>query len=277
MPDAGFRPRAALPGPPADWSAAFAALPLESPDPGRTPRVPALPAARHARWPAWGALAAMLALAAFVSWRSLPVAHAPSPAVATGERDAPAPTGTTRPSPSTADAHAVVRADAGDAHPAQAASPATPSPDSAVATRDDAATPAQRAAPRPDTGPPARTRLASVPPGTRSPAPRTPAPAEDRAELERLYAESARLEALVALARDDRVASGTDAVLSSVYDTRVADIDAALVQPDVTPARRTALWRERVAAMRELAGFESTRRLLAAQGERYDARLVSVD
>lgn len=102
-------------------------------------------------------------------------------------------------------------------------------------------------------------------------------PPPDPRELERLYAESARLEALVELARDDRVASAAAAALASRYDAQVATIDAALVQPETSPAERAALWRDRVAALRQLAGFESTQRLLAAQGERYDARLVSID
>ena len=51
----------------------------------------------------------------------------------------------------------------------------------------------------------------------------------------------------------------------------------ALAQPALTPQRRLELWRERVSALRAYAGFESTRRALAASGERYDAMLVSID
>jgi hypothetical protein len=97
------------------------------------------------------------------------------------------------------------------------------------------------------------------------------------AELERLYAESAQLEGLLALARGDGVANGAAAALAGELDARVARIDAALVQPALSPERRVALWRERVDALRQAAAFESTQRLLAARGERYDALLVSID
>jgi hypothetical protein len=103
----------------------------------------------------------------------------------------------------------------------------------------------------------------------------TQTPATD--ELERLYAESAQLEALLTLARDERVSSGTAAALSSDFDAQVAGIDEELVQPGISRDRRVQLWRERVDALRQVTAFESTQRLLAAQGERYDARLVSID
>ncbi|HEY0503600.1 MAG TPA: hypothetical protein VGD42_08900 [Lysobacter sp.] len=95
--------------------------------------------------------------------------------------------------------------------------------------------------------------------------------------LPRLYAESAQLEALVALARDDRVASASGAVLTGELDARIGLIDAALSQSDLSPAQRSALWRQRIDALRELAGVESTERWLAAQGERLDGALVRVD
>lgn len=97
------------------------------------------------------------------------------------------------------------------------------------------------------------------------------------AELDRLYAESAQLEALVALARDDRMSTGTVAALGGELQAQVARIDAALVDPSLTPGQRLVMWRDRVQALRELAGFETTQRLLAARGEQYDGMLVSVD
>lgn len=99
----------------------------------------------------------------------------------------------------------------------------------------------------------------------------------DTVSLARLQAESARLEALLDYARDPRVASGTAAVIATELDARVAMIDAALMQPGLPTQRQAALWRERVQALRTFAGFESTRRWLAANGERYDAALVRVD
>lgn len=93
----------------------------------------------------------------------------------------------------------------------------------------------------------------------------------------RLQAESARLEALLGYAGDPRVASGTAAVIAAELDAQVAVIDAALMQPGLPPQRQSELWRERVQALRAFAGFESNRRWLAANGERYDGALARVD
>ena len=101
-----------------------------------------------------------------------------------------------------------------------------------------------------------------------------PAPGTNR--LQDLYAESARLEALLSVARDDRVASAGAAMLSSELDARVAALDAALARADLSDAERLQLWQARVETLRQAAGFESTQRLLASQG-RSDAMLVSVD
>ena len=95
--------------------------------------------------------------------------------------------------------------------------------------------------------------------------------------LEQLQAESARLEALLRYARDGRMASGTAAVMAARFDAQLAAVDAALVQPGLDPARQAELWRDRVEVLRASAGFESTRRWLAANGENYDGALVRVD
>ena len=95
--------------------------------------------------------------------------------------------------------------------------------------------------------------------------------------LARLQAESARLEALLRYARDGRVASGTAAVMAARFDAQLAAVDAALAQPGLDPARQAELWRDRVGILRASAGFESTRRWLAANGEHYDGALVRVD
>jgi len=97
------------------------------------------------------------------------------------------------------------------------------------------------------------------------------------ASLEQLYAESAQLEALLAMARDERVSSGSAAAVADDLDRQLASIDAALMQPDLPQARQLALWRERVEALRSVVGFEGTRRWLAVQGERYDGTLALVD
>jgi hypothetical protein len=94
--------------------------------------------------------------------------------------------------------------------------------------------------------------------------------------LYNLYAESAQLEALLALARDDRVSSAGAALLADELDAQVAAIDASLSQPGLEDGERLRLWQARVDALRQAAGFESTQRLLASQG-RSDVMLVSVD
>lgn len=108
-----------------------------------------------------------------------------------------------------------------------------------------------------------------------SAAPTKPAPVEP-SPLYDLYAESAQLEALLNLARDDRVSSAGAALLADELDAQVAAIDASLAQPGLDDGERLRLWQARVDALRQAAGFESTQRLLASQG-RSDVMLVSVD
>jgi hypothetical protein len=98
-----------------------------------------------------------------------------------------------------------------------------------------------------------------------------------RAEFERLYAESAQLEAVLAMARDDRVASGPAAALSGELDAYLTSIDATLAQPALPRAQRLELWGRRVDALRQVAGFATTQRWLAASGDRYDGALVSIN
>ncbi|HMT39081.1 MAG TPA: hypothetical protein PKD02_10375, partial [Thermomonas sp.] len=95
--------------------------------------------------------------------------------------------------------------------------------------------------------------------------------------LDGLYARSAQLESLLALARDERVASGAAAALTETLEARVATVDAALSQPDLTTAQRTSLWDTRIDALQQLVGIEATQRLYAARGQSYDAALVTVD
>lgn len=97
------------------------------------------------------------------------------------------------------------------------------------------------------------------------------------ATIAALQAESARLEALVALARDERVASASGAALGVELDERIGRIDASLSQSGLGESERADLWQQRVETMRELAGIESTQRWLVTRGERYDGALVSVD
>ena len=102
-----------------------------------------------------------------------------------------------------------------------------------------------------------------------------PTPAGD--SLETLYAQSAQLEGLLSLARDENVATGAAIEVGADLDYELARIDAQLRQPGLDPTRQLALWRARVDTLRSAVSFESTRRWLAANGERYDGALVQVD
>lgn len=95
--------------------------------------------------------------------------------------------------------------------------------------------------------------------------------------LETLYAQSAQLEGLLALARDDKVATGAALEVGADLDGELARIDAELRDPALTPDRELALWRARVDTLRSAVSFESTRRWLAVHGERYDGALAQVD
>ena len=112
--------------------------------------------------------------------------------------------------------------------------------------------------------------------GDAQPQPPTAAVPAD-ATLASLHAESARLEYVLQLARDERVSTGAAAAMAGELDARLASIDAELRAPGVAGERQLALWRERVDTLQTIVSFESTRRWLASQGERYDGALVQVD
>lgn len=174
---------------------------------------------------------------------------------------------------------------------------AVPAPHS-TADRTAAVTAPRRVQQRPnhfaarDTGtataPSASARAATLPTAAASTSLETPSSAataiasvDDEArvlrELGELQAESAQLEALVALTRDEQVGSATATVMSSELDERVRLIDATLIAGSLPAAQRLSLWQQRVGALRTLAGVESTQRWFAARGERYDDALVRVD
>jgi hypothetical protein len=264
MPDTGDFERLDAPrGASLGWGDAFAALPQDAPDAGGWQRVQArLPAqapASPTRWPLWLAAAASLLLAIAIPWRMRPQAPpgasvAPPMAAATGASapDAPVAPAVAIPQPATrpgslVDAGATAPAIALEGKPRRAL-PVAPS-------QRPIRTVAQPADER---------RLATAP---------DPSPAG----LEPLYARSAQLESLLAMARDDRVSSGTSAALSDGLDAHLASIDAALIQPGLDDDQRTDLWQQRVDALQQLVGIETTNRLYAARGQRYDAALVSID
>lgn len=230
------------------WGEAFAALPQEIPDAGAWQRVQArLPATTRtrSRWPLWLAIAASLVLAL-----AIPLRMQPAP-----------------PDASDAPASVTIAAGTPAAAPTMPASARTPS----LAHAASGPTPVARRDPPPRVAPPqGAVRVARPAEAARTAA----VPPED---LESLYVQSAQLEGLLALARDERVASGTSAALSDELDARVAGIDTALIQPGLSDAQRADLWNQRVDALQQLVGIEATARLYAARGQSYDAALVSID
>ena len=282
MPDAStHRPRHS------SWSEAIAALPQEPPPAGGWERVARGLPVRRRRWPALVALAAALALVAIVPLRratqdaapSAPLVHAPATTAEPTRAPAvqPAPVQPTKPAQIAEGARSrsnpadVAIRDTEVIADVDAASTTTPASETANAP----AAAANEASTRPSTGTTDAAHLAASPAPTSRDESAEPAATP---ELERLYAESAQLEGLLALARDGGgVANGAVAMLSDDLATRVAQIDAALMEPSLGSDRRIALWRERVDALRQAAAFESTQRLLAARGQQYDAMLVSID
>src|SRR5690606_28382512 len=85
----------------------------------------------------------------------------------------------------------------------------------------------------------------------------TPTPEDPLAPLQQ---ESAHLEALLALARDDSVGSAGAALLADAFAARPAGVDALLANPGLAGAERAARWRTRVDTLRQAAGFVSTQR-----------------
>lgn len=252
MPDAGDfdrqnEPQAAT----FAWGDAFAALPQEAPEAGGWQRVqarlpaPATPA--RGRWPLWAAVAASLVLAVALPVRMLPQGE---PVVAASIADvSAAPTARHSVAPPSVEietppvSRPVARSDS---------------------RRQDARVVPSRRPIRTVALPSEATRVASA---------EIPA----AVDLEPLYAQSAQLESLLALAREERMASGISAALAGGLGERVASIDAALAEPGLDARRRAELWRQRVDALQQLVGIETTQRLYAARGQSYQAALVSID
>jgi len=238
---------------PADWSGAFAALPMETPPAGGWQRMQraldATPARRSRRqWPMWLAAAAIGAVAL------VPVLHR------TGSDTAPTPAS------NEVAAHKRVPVDT--SRPPLSVSKR---PETRVATTTE---PAKQTEPASSVANPEATPRVAAVPGDTTPDPRA---GELHEEVAALQAQSAQLEALLAIARDDRVASASGAALAVEFDRRIGRIDASLSQPGLAEVDRVALWQARVSTMRELAGIETTQRWLQSSGERYDGALVSVD
>jgi hypothetical protein len=298
MPDAD-RPRAPIPGDPmpgepmpGNWAEAFAALPIESPGNDGWQRLTrALDGAaadatarphpsmrRRQRWPMWLAAAAAVSAVALVPLlrrENAPVSTGPAQiAVATSPAaSSPAPAAT----PATTD---IATPSSGSTTSPQVAVATTQPAERNVAKRKPTATPTRK--PAPVASPlPGRNdnaiRIASTDASTTTPDPTAATLANRAAEIQSLQAESAQLEALVALARDARVSSASGAALGVELDERIGRIDASLSQPGLADSERAVLWQQRVTTMRALAEVETTQRWLVSRGERYDGALVSVD
>lgn len=259
---------------PRGWDDAFAALPLEAPSADtwtsiarRLPRRP--PDSRRAHRPYWLAMAAAVTLAAVV-----PVFRW------TGNETPPvtksaATASTIASSTSIATALPI----SPDAAPAVSRAAADRSPPIApLLTPENSASSISTAAAA-STAPPAAKRTRSrkdMPTQPEGSAIRATAIAEQHGRLESLYAESARLEAVLARLQEPRVASATAAALSAELQDRIVDIDGALSQADVPSTSQLALWQQRVDALRQLTGVETTQRWMAAQGATTEQSLAQV-
>lgn len=264
MADASRPPFSGLPAAPQSWAEAFAALPSDMPDASRWPvlaQAAARRAARTRRRRIGLALAAglcALALLPFALRRADEHAVAPAPAASVAAAPSPA---SRRDTPQ-ATPIVIAPVDASG----EATRIATPAPRLARVDR-----PKPRATPRHSPATPHATApvLADATPESTD--------ADTRTALDTLYATSAQLESLLALARDTRVESGPAAALAGDYDAELAAIDAHLAQPALPASEQLRLWQARVDTLQQAAGLESQLRALAASGRRLDGALVSID
>jgi hypothetical protein len=293
--DANIPPRSQ----PDDWNTAFAALPLERapadawarladllPQPSAPPAASgARPANRRRRLHVGFAAAASVAFALPMAWWLGTSTEAPTraPSALAADTGAPVPTPSAQHDPAPA-AAAAAHATPTPAVTRRAEHLVKPIPSPRAARERSAAstrTPADSgdAGSRTATG--LDTRVAAVSsqtamsePGSGAGPVSPPATAPtstDASRLSELRRESARLEALVAYARDDRMASAPVAVMSASIDDRIRLIDSALMQPDLDDGQRSSLWSDRVGALQELASLEGTQRWMAAHGASMDA------
>ena len=233
---------------PRDWTDAFLALPQEAPPAdvlrSFTKRLDARD--RRRRVPAWLGLAAAAAFVAIALWPRAQVEPTHGPLQSTRIAQLP-PAGATEAANATHD----------KAAPVATPSVTTVAASGAPTMSDVAASGASEGNGRSSTA-----GAPEVP--TAEPA------------IGRLYTESAQLEAVLAVARDERAGSASAMLLADAFDAQVASIDSSLSDPALDDARRERLWEARVDTLRQAAGFIGTQRLLAAQGQG-DALLVSVD
>lgn len=94
------------------------------------------------------------------------------------------------------------------------------------------------------------------------------------AAVQALMHESAQLEALLAAAGDDQVATGAALLLRERMHQRVQMVDALLAGAALEPSARVPLWQERIVLLRGLAGLAGAEQQLAAHGSAADSALV---
>lgn len=274
-------------GAPRDWGDAFAALPLEIP-PGdgwsrvvhtldaRKPHGHRARREQRTTWLIGLASAAVLVVAAWSplsQWLQDTPADATSPAVAAtaapGSHGLAAPV----PTPSNPEMTRVVASDPEEKATVVASADRRSTASIASQARSARAHRTTRSAARLAVQPVQVQSQDSAPVTTDSVA--AAIPATDA--VPSLQAQSARLEALVAIARDERVGNASSELLSAELDAGIAAVDASLSHDDLDDTRRQQLWQQRVELLQQLAGVESTARWLAAQGMSNETALVSVD
>jgi hypothetical protein len=278
---------ATIDGGPNGWGEAFAALPMETPSSdgwthlarkldARISRGGVARRERRTTWLIGVASAAVLVLAAWSPlsrWLQADVAEPPSAVTQAvpGMRGLAAPIRTEPDEPRPAVARV---ADASDAVSPALRETRSAHRKPARSTRVVTTRKHVEAEAMPVSNPPAQAEPTLTQPGTNNAIAVAAAEADS---LQKLQAQSAQLEALVALARDDRVGNASSELLSSELDAGIAVIDAALSQADLAGAEKQELWQQRVDLLQQLAGVEATSRWLAAQGASSTTNLVAVD
>ena len=268
----------------ADWAGAFAALPQETPSADAWHRLQdrlpaaAVPMRERRRWPLWLAAAASLALVIGIplQMRSTTTTATINPPVVTTPSPEPATTQQVTDVSTELASIAIIPHAFEDTSTAASTPPPATTARVRKPRRDTLMDPSQQPI-RTVAQPADTTRIVSTE-KIDAPASGIDHDALDSLDsLDALYAQSAQLEGLLSLARDDSVSTGTAAALTDALIGQMADIDAVLAQPDTSPQARDDLWRNRVDTLRQLVGIETTQRLYSARGQPYEAALVSID
>jgi hypothetical protein len=100
--------------------------------------------------------------------------------------------------------------------------------------------------------------------------------AGDAIDLPALMRESARLERLIAAVNDDPLQPADALVLGLAFEDELAGIDAALAAAPRGSRDANELWQQRVDVLSRYAGLQSSRRLLAYEGQPFETTLVAL-